>query len=410
MYKKLSIAITTLSAASLSIPSLASISDNTVKIGVLNDMSSAYSDSSGIGSVVAAEMAVEDYLKATGSQLDIKIVSADHQNKPDVGASIARRWFDVDGVDMITDVPTSSVGLAVNQIAKEKNKVYVNTGTGVASLTGDQCTPNTVDWLYDTWEVSHAIGKAVVKNGGDSWFFLTADYAFGHALESDTAQVVEQTGGSVLGRARAPLGTSDFSSYLLQAQASKAKIIGLANAAGDTANSIKQAVEFRLTDSQKLAAFIMFLPDIHALGLETAQGLLLAEPFYWDMNEGTREWTRRFAERNNGKYPSANQAGVYAGTLHYLKAVAAANSDEGEIVVKKMKELPTDDILFGQGKIRQDGRKIHPVFLFEVKNPSESKYPYDYYNLVDTIPAEEAFRPLAEGNCPLVVDSDSEGQ
>lgn len=402
MKKSLSIFTMLGLAAALASTAIAQPADGSVTIGVLTDMSSAYSDSSGKGSVIAAQMAADDYIRDTNSDLKIKIVAADHQNKPDIGSNIAKKWFDVDGVDMITDVPTSSVGLAVNQIAREKDKVFVNTGTGVASLTGEDCSPNTVDWLYDTWQVSHAIGNAVVKNGGDSWFFITADYTFGHSLENDTTEVVEAAGGKVLGSARAPLGSSDFSSFLLQAQASKAKIIGLANAAGDTANAIKQAVEFKLTDSQKLAAFIMFLPDIHSLGIETAQGLLLAETFYWDMNEGTREWTARFSEKNGGKYPSANQAGVYAGVLHYLKAVDTTRSNSGKAVVEKMKELPTDDVLFGQGLIREDGRKTHPVYLFEVKSPEESEYDYDYYRLVDTIPAEEAFRPIDQGNCPLI--------
>ena len=381
----------------------AQISGGMVKIGVLNDMAGPYADLAGPGSVVAARMAVEDYLKATKSKLKIEIVTADHQNKPDVGSSIARKWYDSDGVDMILDVPTSSVALAVNEVTKEKNKVMVNSTGGTADLTGKACTPNTVHWTYDTWMLAHGTGSAVVKQGGDTWFFLTADYAFGHALERDTSDVVKASGGKVLGSVKVPLGTSDFSSFLLQAQSSKAKIIGLANAGSDTINSIKQAAEFGIVKGgQKLAGLLVFLPDIHGLGLNTAQGLNITEAFYWDLNDGTRAWSKRFAALHGGKYPSSDHAGVYAGVLHYLKAVDAAKTDDGAKVVAKMKELPTDDTLFGKGTVRADGRKIHPVYLFEVKKPSESKAPYDYYKVVQTIPAEQAFRPLNEGNCPLV--------
>ncbi|WP_180683985.1 ABC transporter substrate-binding protein [Tepidicella baoligensis] len=381
----------------------AQISDGIVKIGVLSDMSGLYSDIGGSGSVVAARMAVEDYLKATNSSLKVEVVSADHQNKPDVGSNIARQWYDTDKVDMIVDVPTSSVGLAIAQISKDKNKVHVNTGSATADLTGRSCNANTVHWLYDTWMLANGTGKAIVKNGGDTWFFLTADYAFGHALERDTEAVVTKHGGRVVGKVRTPFPSQDFSSFLLQAQASRAKIIGLANAGGDTINSIKQAAEFGVVrGGQNLAGLLVFLPDIHALGLNNAQGLLLTETFYWDLNDQTREWSKRFAARHGGKMPSSDHAGVYAGVLHYLKAVDAAKTDEGTKVVAKMKELPTDDPLFGKGQVRQDGRKIHPAYLFEVKKPSESKGPWDYYKLVSTIPAEEAFRPLNEGGCSLV--------
>ena len=384
----------------------AQISGNVVKIGVMNDMSGVYADIGGPGSVLAAKMAVEDYIKATKSSLKVEVVSADHQNKPDVGSSIARKWFDSDGVDMIVDVPTSSVGLAVNQIAKEKGKAYVNTGAGTADLTGKDCSPNTVHWLYDTWMLAHGTGSAVVKAGGDTWFFLTADYAFGHALERDTAEVVKASGGKVLGSVRVPLATQDFSSFLLQAQSSKAKIIGLANAGGDTINSIKQAAEFGIVKGgQKLAGLLVFLPDVHGLGLNAAQGLNVTETFYWDLNDQTRAWSKRFAAANGGKYPSADHAGVYAGTLHYLKAVDAGKTDDGTKAIAKMKELPTDDILFGKGTIRADGRKLHNAYLFEVKKPSESKGPYDYYKLISTIPAATAFRPIDQGNCPLVSKS-----
>ena len=381
----------------------AQISGNVVKIGVLSDMSGLYADIGGPGSVVAAKMAVDDYLKASKSQLKVEVVSADHQNKPDVGSSVARKWYDTDGVDMIIDVPTSSVGLAINQVTKEKGKAYINTGSATSDLTGKDCSPNTVHWLYDTWMLANGTGSAVVKSGGDTWFFLTADYAFGHALERDTSEVVKASGGKVLGSVRVPLATQDFSSFLLQAQSSKAKIIGLANAGGDTINSIKQAAEFGIVKGgQKLAGLLVFLPDVHGLGLNTAQGLQITESWYWDLNDASRAFAKRFAAQHGGKYPSSDHAGVYAGVLHYLKAVDAAKTDDGTKVVAKMKELPTDDPLFGKGSIRADGRKIHPVYLFEVKKPSESKGPYDYYKVLQTIPADKAFRPIDQGNCPLV--------
>ena len=381
----------------------AQISGNVVKIGVLSDMSGLYADIGGPGSVVAAKMAVDDYLKASKSQLKVEVVSADHQNKPDVGSSIARKWYDAEGVDMIADVPTSSVALAVNQVAKEKGKAFVNSGAGSSDLTGKDCSPNTVHWTYDTWQLAHATGSAVVKNGGDSWYFLTADYAFGQALERDTSEVVKAAGGKVLGSVKVPLATQDFSSFLLQAQSSKAKIIGLANAGGDTINSIKQAAEFGIVKGgQKLAGLLVFISDVHGLGLNTAQGLNISQTFYWDLNDQTRAWSKRFAAANGGKYPTAVHAGVYSGVLHYLKSVDAGKTDDGTKTIAKMKELPTDDILFGKGSIRADGRKIHPAYLFEVKKPSESKGSYDYYKVLQTIPADKAFRPIDQGNCPLV--------
>ena len=382
----------------------ADISGGVIKIGVLNDMSGPYADLTGPGSVVAAKMAAEDYVKATGSKLKIEIVSADHQNKPDVGSSIARKWYDSEGVDMITDVPTSSVALAVSQITTEKNKVNVNTGAGSSDLTGKACSPNFVHWLYDTWMLAHGTGSAVVKSGGDSWYFLTADYAFGHALERDTSDVVKASGGKVLGSVKVPLGTSDFSSYLLQAQSSKAKVVGLANAGSDATNTIKQAAEFGIVKGgQNLAGLLLFLSDVYSLGLQTAQGLQLTESFYWDMNDGTRAWSKRFGALHGGRMPTMAQAGDYAGMLHYLKAVDAIQEDkDGAKVVAEMKKLPTDDPLFGKGMIRIDGRKIHPAYLFEVKKPSESKGPWDLYKLLQTIPADKAFRPLNEGGCPLV--------
>ena len=381
----------------------AQISDGIVKIGVLNDMSGLYADITGPGSVVAAKMAVEDYLKSSKSSLKIEIVSADHQNKADIGSNIARQWYDTGKVDMIIDVPTSSVALAISQVSREKGKIHVNTGAATADLTGKACSPNTIHWLYDTWMLANGTGKAVVQHGGTSWFFLTADYAFGQALERDTEAVILKNGGKVLGKVRHPLATQDFSSFLLQAQASKAKVIGLANAGGDTTNAIKQAYEFGIVKGgQTLAGLLVFLTDIHSLGLEKAQGLYLTETFYWDLNDQTRAWSKRFAALHGGKYPSMDQAGVYAGILHYLKAIDAGKNDDGTKVAQKMKDLPTDDVLFGKGSIRKDGRKLHPAYLFEVKKPSESKGPYDYYKLLATIPADQAFRPLNEGDCPLV--------
>jgi len=380
----------------------AQISGNVVKIGVLSDMSSLYADIGGPGSVVAAKMAIEDF-KAKDKGLNVEVVFADHQNKPDIGTQIANRWYDAEGVDVILDVPNSGVALAVSALTKDKNKVFINSGAASSDLTGSKCTPNTVHWTYDTWMLAHGTGGAMVKTGGDSWFFLTSDYAFGHALERDTMEVVKSSGGKVLGAVRHPLNTQDFSSFLLQAQASKAKVIGLANAGGDTVNSIKQASEFGITKGgQQLAGLLVFLSDVHGIGLEKAQGLVLTETWYWDMNDQSRAWAKRFAAANNNKYPTMVHAGVYAGVLHYLKAVAALKSDDGAKVVAKMKELPTDDPLFGKGSIREDGRKIHQAYLFEVKKPGESKGPYDYYKTRATIPADQAFRPLKDGGCPLV--------
>ena len=380
----------------------AQFSGNVVKIGVLNDQSSLYADITGQGSVLAARMAVEDAGgKVAG--IPVEVVFADHQNKPDVGTSLARQWLERDGVDVIVDVPTSSVALAINEVVREKNSVFLVSGAATADLTGKACSPNTVHWTYDTWALANGTGKSVVKAGGDSWFFLTADYAFGHALERDVSNVVKASGGQVLGVVRHPLNTPDFSSFLLQAQGSKAKIIGLANAGGDTINSIKQSTEFGLVKGgQKLAGLLVFVSDVHALGLQAAQGLQLTEAFYWDLNDQTRAWSRRFAEKHGGKMPTMVHAGVYSAVLHYLKALAQVNSDgDGKALVAKMKALPTDDALFGQGTIRVDGRKIHPMYLFEVKTPADSKGAWDYYKLVDTIPAAAAFRPLDQGECAL---------
>ncbi|MGB7773178.1 MAG: ABC transporter substrate-binding protein [Pseudolabrys sp.] len=376
-----------------------------VKIGVLTDMSSLYADATGPGSVLAAKMAAADFMK-DHPDVKVEVISGDHQNKADIGTQLANQWYDVEKVDMIADVPNSGVALAISQVTRDKNKAFIASGPASSDLTGPKCSPNTVHWTYDTWMLANGTGRAVVKTGGDSWFFLTSDYAFGHALERDTMAVVEKNGGKVLGKVRHPINTNDFSSFLLQAQSSKAKVIGLANAGGDTINSIKQAAEFGIVKGgQSLAGLLVFATDVNALGLQTAQGLVLTETFYWDLNDDTRAWTKRWlAERNvPGKYPAMNQAGVYAGTLHYLKAVLALKSPaDGKAVVAKMKEMPTDDPLFGKGTIRVDGRKLHPAYLFEVKKPSDSKYPGDFYKLRATIPAAEAFRPLNEGNCPLV--------
>ncbi|GMO18897.1 MULTISPECIES: ABC transporter substrate-binding protein [Bradyrhizobium] len=383
----------------------AAAQDKNVKIGVLTDNSGLYADLGGPGSTVAAQMAIEDSgLAAKGWKLDL--ISADHQNKPDIGTTIARQWIDVEKVDIFMDVLNSGVALAVNNVVKEKNSILIDTGAATSDLTNAQCTPNTVHWVYDTYMLANSTGQALVKAGGDTWYFLTADYAFGHALERDTTAVVVKSGGKVIGTVRHPLNTADFSSFLLQAQASKAKIVGMANAGGDTTNTIKQAAEFGIVaGGQKLAGLLLFITDVHALGLKVAQGLNFTETFYWDMNDGTRAFSKRFSERMKNKaMPSMVQAGVYSGLLHYFKALEAmgGNPHDGAKVVAKMKEMPTDDPLFGQGSIRADGRKLHPAYLFEVKKPEESKGPWDYYKLVGTTPADQAFRPLSESACPLV--------
>src|SRR4051812_4362601 len=374
-----------------------------IKIGVLNDQSGLYADLAGPGSVTAAKMAVEDSGGKVGD-VPVEVIFADHQNKPDVGSNIARQWYDVDGVDVIVDVPTSSVALAISGVTKDKNKVFLGSSPGSSDLTGKACSPNTIHWTYDTYALAHTTGFAEVAAGGDTWFFLTADYAFGQALERDTAAVVTASGGKVLGSVKHPLNTTDFSSFLLQAQSSKAKVIGLANAGGDTINSIKAASEFGIVKGgQSLAGLLVFLSDIHALGLQTAQGLLLSESFYWDRDEKTRAFSKRFGQKMNGRMPTMAQAGVYSSVIHYLKAVKALKSDaDGKAVVEQMKKTPTDDPIFGKGSIRADGRKIHPMYLYEVKKPAESKGPWDYYKLVKEVPGDEAFRPLDQGNCPLV--------
>src|SRR5712672_484445 len=374
-----------------------------VKIGVMSDMSSLYADIGGPGSTAAAKLAIADFAKSNPN-VKVELLSADHQNKADVGSGIVNKWYDTENVDLVIDVPNSGVALAVSQIAATKNKAFIVSGAAASDLTGPKCNANTIHWTYDTWMLANGTGKALVKTGGDTWFFLTADYAFGHALERDTAGAVTANGGKVLGQVRHPLNTNDFSSFLLQAQASKAKVIGLANAGGDTINSIKQGAEFGIVKGgQKFAGLLVFASDVNALGLATAQGLTLTETWYWDMNDANRAWTKRWQGERPGKFPTMVQAGVYAGITHYLKAVAALKSaQDGKAVVAKMKEMPTDDPLFGKGTIRADGRKIHDAYLFEVKKPAESKHPGDFYKLRATIPAAEAFRPLKDGNCPLV--------
>jgi len=377
------------------------VSDGVVKFGLLLDMSSLYADITGQGSVTAARMAIEDYgAKVLGRP--VEVIFADHQNKPDIAASLAREWFDTQKVDAILDVAASATALAAVEIAKGKNKIVVMSGPGAARLTNEACSPVSVHYPYDTYSLAHTTGGATVKQGGDTWFFLTADYAFGHELERDASAVVTANGGKVVGSVRAPLNSSDFSSFLLQAQGSKAKVIGLANAGGDTTNAIKQAAEFGIVKGgQKLAGLLVYINDVHSLGLERAQGMLLTEGFYWDLNDETRAWSKRFFERHN-KMPNMSQAGLYSSVMHYLKAVEAAGTDETAAVMAKMRELPINDVFAKNGRIREDGRMVHDMYLFEVKTPAESKGPWDYYKLLATVPGEEAFQPLAKSRCPLV--------
>jgi branched-chain amino acid transport system substrate-binding protein len=381
---------------------------NTIRIGVLNDQSGLYRDLSGPGSTQAVQLAIQESGIAQRGAT-VEVVQADHQNRPDVGSTVVRQWIDRDGIDVVVDVPTSSVALAVNTLVREKNKVFLNSGAATSDLTGSACSPNTVHWTYDTWMLANSTGGAMVRAGGKSWFFITADYAFGHALERDTGNFVKAQGGEVLGSVRTPFpGTTDFSSYLQQAQRSRAQVIGLANAGGDTINSIKQASEFRITRGgrTKLAGLLVFVTDVHALGLEVAQGLVLSETFYWNLNDKTRGFTQRLGAMPGNVKPSMVQAGCYASVLHYLKAagdmgVAAAKAS-GADAVTRMKAMPTSDDCFGEGSIRADGRKLHPCYLFEVKQPSESTGAWDYYKLLGTTEAAQAFRPIAEGGCALV--------
>jgi branched-chain amino acid transport system substrate-binding protein len=388
--------------AALSLGSAQAEVNGVLRVGVMNDMSGVYSEDQGPGSVLAAQLAVEDFAKA--SQRKVEVVFADHQNKTDVGASIARRWLENEGVDMIIDLPNSAIALAVGDIARDKNKVMIGSGAGSALLTGAKCSPNTVHWTYDTWSYGHSVARALLGQGGKSWFFITADYAFGHDLEKQAAEEVVAGGGRVVGTVRHPIGASDFSSLLLQAQSSKADVVAFANAGGDTTNSLKQAAEFGLARQQKLVALIFGQNNARALGLQATQGILSVIPFYWDQNDGTRAWAQRYQQRHSKKsMPNDMHAGVYAGTLHYLKAVDKVGSpQDGKAVVAAMKELPTDDPLFGKGTIRQDGRKLHPMYLMQVKTAAESKGDWDVFKVASTIEADKAFRPLKDGGCPLV--------
>src|SRR3974390_2059842 len=396
--------LTAVIAALVATPAYAE-SNGVLRIGVLNDMSSVYADFQGPGSGIAAQMAIEDFAKQ--SKRKVEVISADHQNKPDVGAGIARRWLDVEGVDMIIDMPNSAVALAVGDIVREKNKVAIGSGAGTSLLTGAKCSPNFVHWTYDTWAMGHTLARGVLAAGGKTWFIITADYAFGHDLEKQASDEILASGGKIIGTVRHPLGASDFSSFLLQAQASGAQVVALANAGGDTTNSVKQAAEFKIGAKQKIVSLIFDLQSVPALGLATAQGLVASNAFYWDMNDQTRAWSKRFQDRHPKKMmPNHMHAGVYAGVLHYLKAVEKVGSPaDGRAVVAAMKAMPTDDPLFGKGTIREDGRKVHPMYLLQVKTPDESKSEWDVFKVVSTIPADKAFRPLKEGGCPLVKTS-----
>ncbi|MDA9402697.1 ABC transporter substrate-binding protein [Bradyrhizobium sp. CCBAU 45389] len=386
-------------SAALIIP--ASAQQTPLKIGVLSDFSSVYSDIGGMGNVEATKMAIEDF----GGQMfgkPIDMVSADVLNKPDVASTIARKWWETEGVDMIIDLPTSATALAVMELSKQYEKIMIVTDAASSDITGKSCSPYTAHWTYDTYANAHTVGSAIVKNGGDTWFFLTADYVFGHSVERDTGDVVKAAGGKVVGSVKHPLNTADFSSFLLQAQASKAKIIGLANGGGDTINAIKQAGEFGIVaGGQNLAAIVMFISDVHSLGLKLAQGLIITEAYYWDLNDKTRAFGKRFIERVK-RMPTMNQAATYSATLHYLKAVQAAGTRDTKTVMAKMRELPVKDAFTDNGTLREDGRMVHSMYLFQVKKPEESKGPWDYYKLLAEVPADQAFRPLKDGGCPLV--------
>jgi len=401
--------VLTASALALTVPAmprLARAQSAAIKIGVLNDQSGPYTNTGGATSVICAKQALLEF-GASNKDLNVEIISADHQNKPDLAVSIVRQWFDRDNVDMLLDVPTSSVALAVQSVVREKNKVYLNSGAASSALTGEQCSPNFIHWTYDTFMLAKSTGGAMVKAGGDSWFFLTADYAFGKQLQADTTALVKAAGGSVAGSVQYPFpGTSDFSSFLVQAQSSKAKVIGLCNAGGDTVNSIKQIAEFGINKTMKVAALLMFVTDVHALGLDVAAGLNLTESFYWDLNERTRAFTNRVKDKTPKNWPNMVHAGCYSATLHYLKAVhdmgAAEAKKDGVVTVNRMKAMPVDDDCFGKTKIREDGRNLTPAYLFEVKKPSESKGPWDYFKQVAHTPGDEAYRPLADGHCSFV--------
>ncbi|MCT9013384.1 ABC transporter substrate-binding protein [Cupriavidus gilardii] len=380
----------------------ATVSDDLVKVGLILDMSGLYADVTGRGSATAAQMAIDDFGgKVLGRK--IELVVADHQNKADIAANKAREWFDTDRVDAILDVAASAPALAVLEVAKQKNRIVVFSGPGTERLTNDLCTPISVHYAYDTYALANTTARAMVQRGGKSWYFLTADYAFGHTLQDSATTVVNETGGKVLGAARHPIGASDFASYLLQAQASKAQVVGLANAGGDSVNAIKAAHEFGLTrdNKQKLAGLLLYINDIHAIGLKTAAGLVLTEAFYWDMNDATRKWSRRYFDKLK-KMPNMSQAGVYSSVMHYLKAVQAAGTDETAAVMKQMKAMPIQDFFTSNGRIREDGRMVHDMYLFEVKTQAESKYPWDYYKVLATVPGDQAFIPPSKSKCPLL--------
>ncbi|WP_298376453.1 ABC transporter substrate-binding protein [Azospirillum sp.] len=383
-------------------PGLVQAQGKPVRIGVLNDMSGIYADDQGPGSVIAARMAVEDFGDRLG--VPVEVVAADHQNKTDIGAAIARRWFEQDGVDAIVDVPNSAIALAVAGLARDQNRVFIASGAGTSDLTGKSCTPNSVHWTYDTWAQGHSMGQILTAQGGKRWYFITADYAFGKDLEKNAADAVVAAGGTVLGSARHPLGTSDFSSFLLQAQASGADVIALANAGGDTVNALKQASEFGIGGKQRVAALILNVVGMPAVGLAASQGVSVVSAYYWDRNDGSRDFAKRFAARHpRGNVPNDMQAGVYSAVLHYLKAVQSVKSAaDGRAVVAAMKATPTDDPLFGQGSVRADGRKLHPLYLLTTKAEKDSRGGWDYFAVTGTIPPEQAWRPLADGGCPLV--------
>ncbi|MFG1220421.1 ABC transporter substrate-binding protein [Xanthobacter flavus] len=378
------------------------MADTRIKIGILSDMSGPYSDLAGLGSVAAARLAVEDF-KGKDKGIEVEIVSGNHQNKADIGSVIARSWIDQESVDVIGDVTGSPVALAVSQIVKDKDKIQLNAGAATADLTGSKCTPNTIHWTYDTWANANGTGSAMVRQGGNSWFFIAVDQASGHAMERDTVAVVKAAGGQVLGSVKHPLGTSDFSSYLVRAQSSGAKVVGLASGGEDMINAIKQASEFGIVQGgQSIAGLFTFITDIHALGLKLAQGLVLTEAFYWDRDDASRAFAKRFAALHKGKMPTQVHAGVYSSIMHYLKAVEAAGTKDTNTVLAKMRAMPIDDPLFGKGEVRIDGRAVHDMFLFRVKTPAQSKGEWDVYETLATIPAAQAFRPLNEGGCPLV--------
>jgi branched-chain amino acid transport system substrate-binding protein len=396
------IAATLLASFASVLPAAAQISDDVVKIGILNDQSGVFADLGGQGSVLAARIAIEEFGGAVLGK-PIELIFGDHQNKPDIGSAIARRWIDTQNVDAIADVPSSATAIAVQNVTRDKNKMLFLSSSGLSDFTGKRCSPTTIHWTYDTYSNANGTARALVKQGGDTWFFLTADNAGSHSQEQDAVGFVRKAGGKVLGAARHPLATHDFSSFLVQAQSSNAKVIGLANAGGDTITAVKQAKEFGITQGgQKLAGLLMFITDIHAIGLADAQGLVFTDSFYWDMDDKTRAWSKKFMERHGGRAPTSAQAGVYGAVLHYLKAIKEAGTDEATAVSKKMKEMPVDDFWSAGFKIRQDGRLVRDMYLFEVKKPSESKGPWDYYKVLAKIPGDEAYRPISEGGCPLV--------